>query len=510
MHSVSKVVMFTFESIYTRKVGGLAEVPPRLGKALVEQGVEVEVFTPNHGCIDACRNPVFSSSKGGFCISLLENTEPRHYVVGGGVLDDPVVYSPQLLLDKSLAFAKAVADYLGERLKHEQDSIVFHGHDWHSYPALLAVNAISTGEARRSILVYHVHLSSKTRIHAEKLCSALGVCGETFVRGVHGIKPFSYYYSVSGGLVEKLAALTVDAIVTVSRGYSKSLERTMGPSAWYRVSVVPNASPVSWSEVKSVLARKTGVRRPEDPECRLEHRKWLLTKGIKEVKLTWGSAELENNVKKLLDRYGVEYSKPFDSDGPLVFAIGRLAKQKGFDTLLKALDMVTLHIPRARVVLAVAPLEWSLEDLRSMIEASLVYEENLRVLPGMISREDAIMFYYASNTTLVPSRSEPFGLVALESMASGTPVAASRVEGLLDVVLDVRSHGPRGTGVLFEPLNPVDLAQAVSILVELVERAYKGDVIGLQVRESCVKRSEEFNWRISALKALEVYTKLHG
>ncbi|MEM4061886.1 MAG: hypothetical protein QXY11_03425, partial [Desulfurococcaceae archaeon] len=33
--------MFTFESIYTRKVGGLAEVPPRLGKALVEQGVEV-------------------------------------------------------------------------------------------------------------------------------------------------------------------------------------------------------------------------------------------------------------------------------------------------------------------------------------------------------------------------------------------------------------------------------------------------------------------------------------
>ncbi|MEM4889348.1 MAG: glycosyltransferase, partial [Thermosphaera sp.] len=108
------------------------------------------------------------------------------------------------------------------------------------------------------------------------------------------------------------------------------------------------------------------------------------------------------------------------------------------------------------------------------------------------------------------SRSEPFGLVALESMASGTPVAASRVEGLLDVVLDVRSHGPRGTGVLFEPLNPVDLAHAVLILVELVERAYKGDVIGLQVRESCVKRSEEFNWRISALKAIEVYTKLHG
>ncbi|MEM1695328.1 MAG: glycosyltransferase [Desulfurococcaceae archaeon] len=502
--------MFTFESIYTRKVGGLAEVPPRLGKALVEQGVEVEIFTPSHGYIDACRNPVFSSSRGGFCISLLENTEPRHYVVGGGVLDDPTVYSPRLLLDKSLAFAKAVVDYLGEKLKHEQDSVVFHGHDWHSYPALLAINAISTREAHRSILVYHVHLLSKTRIQIEKLCTALGVCGETVVRGVHGVRPFSYYYGASGGFVEKLAALTVDAIVTVSRGYSKTLERAMGPSAWNRVSTVPNASPVTWSEVKSILARKTGVRRPEDPACRLEHRRWLLTKGIKEVKPTYGSIELENNVKSLLDRYGVEYSKPFDSDGPLVFAIGRLAKQKGFDILFKALDMLTLHIPRVRVVLAVAPLEWSIEDLRSMVEASLVYEENLRVLPGMISREDAILFYYASNTTVIPSRSEPFGLVALESMASGTPVAASRVEGLIDVVLDVRSYGPRGTGVLFEPLNHVDLAYALSILVELVEKAYNGDAVGTQIRDSCVKRSEEFNWGISALKAIEVYTKTLG
>lgn len=504
-----KVIMFTFESIYTRKVGGLAEVPSRLGKALMEEGVEVEIYTPNHGVVDSCREPVYrTGSRNEYCISLLENTLPRHYVVGGHVLDDPIVYSPRTLLDKSMVFARVVSEYLSKKLIDESRTVILHGHDWHSYPVLLSLNALLTQRGRTGLFVYHVHLLSKTKIPFEKYREELGICENTLVRGVDGVKPFSHYFDRSTGFVEKLAALTVDIVVTVSRGYAKSVERAMGSASWRRVDFIPNASPFTWDEVKDVLTKRASLENPEDLKTRLEYRKWLLTKGIENIQVSWSSSDVEKAVKRILEHYDVNYNKPFRTDGPLLFAIGRLTKQKGFDILVKALDALTLSIPRVRIIVAAAPLEWGVGAVNNLAEAVLVYDDNLRVLPGMISRENAIQLYYAANTTVIPSRAEPFGLVALESMASGTPVAASRVNGLVDLVLDVRFHGSEGTGVLFEPSNPQDLAYTSSYLVNIVENGYTGDITGLLIRKSCMRRAEEFNWARSALKAIEVYTKI--
>lgn len=504
-----KVVMFTFESFYVKKVGGLAEVPPRLGEAMSKRGIGVELYTPSHGVLDACKEPVFSTVVQGVkhCISVFPGAKPTHYVVGGGLLDEMAVYPPGRLMDKALTFARVIAEYFSRVLAGSQGFTVFHGHDWHSVPALLAVNSLSTRFEVPVKLVYHVHLYSKNTIELEGLCRVVGLCWNTPIRGDHGLRDLGYYVERSHGLIERLAALVVDKVITVSKGYSKSLLRVLGLNSAHKLDYVYNASPLTWSEVKSILV-KSGVKTPEDHGERLSFRRSLLTKDLSYVKLEWQDENTEKRVKNLLEYYGVSQSTPFKSDGPLVFSIGRLSKQKGFDVVLKALDKLTINNPRLKVVMALSPSMWDVDAMKVFIEAQLSYPDNLRVLLGMVSREDAVKLYYAANATLVPSRSEPFGLVALESMACGTPVSASRVGGLVDIVTDVRKHGVNGVGVLFTPSDVKDLVESTSYLVELVESTYLGAEEPRTIRDSCIKRSEEFNWGNSAEKMINIYSRL--
>lgn len=501
-----KVVMITFESYHVKKVGGLAEVPPRLAMALHDAGKHVEVYTPAHGATDACRDPLYVID--GFCVSTLKGVEPTHYVVGGRLLDHPVVYPPDALFDKAVDFAKVLSKLHGEHQEVLSTRTIYHGHDWHSIPALLALNALATRLGREDRFVYHVHLLSKMRLPEDKLCRDLGLCEDTPIRGVDGVKPFRYYYDQSGGMAERLAALVVDTVVTVSKGYVKSVERHMGPRSWGRVAVVSNAAPLTWTEVRDILVQRAGVEKPEDPSLRLLFRRQLLTERLSRVTLSWTTSRVEQAVKKALEFYGVDYSEPFRADGPLIFAIGRLTKQKGFDVLFRALDKLLYYNPKVRVVVAALPVDENAEQVIKLAELMALYRENLRILPGALSKDFAVMFYYAANATVVPSRSEPFGLVALESMASGTPVVASRVDGLVDVVVDVKESGPGGTGVLFEPVNPSDLAEKAAFLAELTESGYIGRKEGVLIRRSCIERASEFNWRTSATQAIDVYTRV--
>lgn len=505
---MKKIYMFSFESIFTKKVGGLAEVPPRLGKALSDLGYEVKIFTPNHGLIDVCRDPLFKTRVNDveFCVSELPGVEPKHVIVGGGLLDDQVVYPPDRLLDKSLLFARVLMEYFGEIVKELGEyKVVFHGHDWHSAPVLLAVNKLSSEMNLNIDLVYHVHLSSKNRIDIELFCRYLRLCSDTRIRGDFGFVEFMKYYEESSGLIERLVALTVDKVITVSKGYSKSLLRVLGLDVEKKVGYIYNATPLTWSDVKDSLARKSGLLDPEKPPRRLEFRRRLLVDEIKYINLSWIEKDVEEFVKRILNQYGLIYNEPFKSDGPLVFAIGRLSKQKGFDLVVRALDKLTLRIPSMRVVLAPAPSRWDVDSVRILLETVLSYPDNLRVLPGFISKDDAIKFYYASNATLVPSRNEPFGLVTLESMATGTPVAASRVGGLPDIVLDVRVYGLNGVGVLFEIGNVDDMVESTSLLVDLMESGYRGREEPWVIRNSCITRTSDFNWEKSAQKIIEIY-----
>jgi starch synthase len=74
-------------------------------------------------------------------------------------------------------------------------------------------------------------------------------------------------------------------------------------------------------------------------------------------------------------------------------------------------------------------------------------------------QRDTWTYYPAGDVTVVPSLTEPFGLVAIEAMACGKPVIASRVGGLQEIVVD------RVTGLLVPPGDPIALAGAIRELL---------------------------------------------
>lgn len=118
------------------------------------------------------------------------------------------------------------------------------------------------------------------------------------------------------------------------------------------------------------------------------------------------------------------------------------------------------------------------------------------VLSHGIDQEKLHNYYCAANVVVMPSYYEPFGMVAIEAMASGTPVVASRVGGLKWVVEDGI------TGFLAEPKAAKTFAKHVaSILSDPALEKRLGE-------NGIVKMKQNFSWSTVAEKALDIYKEL--
>ncbi|WP_067727477.1 glycosyltransferase [Oceanobacillus damuensis] len=187
---------------------------------------------------------------------------------------------------------------------------------------------------------------------------------------------------------------------------------------------------------------------------------------------------------------------------PPTFAFaGRLEKTKGIYTLLDAFGRVAKHSKRKpRLVIAGGgendvdlstkmPLN---PDFREMIKGMETQVDFI----GPQTQEELSELFNGVTAVIVPSYYESFGMVAAEAQSCGTPVIASDVGGLKDVV----SH--RESGLLTEPKCPKHLSQAVKELSQdslLVKR------LGMQA----AKRAREyFNWDEIALQIKKTYEVL--
>jgi glycosyltransferase involved in cell wall biosynthesis len=136
-------------------------------------------------------------------------------------------------------------------------------------------------------------------------------------------------------------------------------------------------------------------------------------------------------------------------DAPVVICVARFDPVKGVDLLIEAWREIASAIPQAVLLLAGdGPLR---ETLAQRIRSNGI-DTSVRFL-GYRSDVEAVL--PAADLCVVPSRSEGFSLAALEAMATGLPVVATRVGGLPEVVRDGE------TGVLVEADNPPALAKAV-------------------------------------------------
>ncbi|HSJ50917.1 MAG TPA: D-inositol-3-phosphate glycosyltransferase [Actinomycetota bacterium] len=185
----------------------------------------------------------------------------------------------------------------------------------------------------------------------------------------------------------------------------------------------------------------------------------------------------------------------------LLLFVGRLQPHKGPDLAVRTLAEAVAREPEATgdVVLAIvggpSGSGHGAEVARLMeLAAALGVSERVILFPPQ-PQSRLGDFYAAAEVVLVPSRSESFGLVALEAQACGTPVVAAAVGGLRYVVADGR------TGYLVEGHDPSDHADRVlSILRDREGSRRMGD--------AGVARAARFSWDATAGQMLDVYREL--
>lgn len=158
-----------------------------------------------------------------------------------------------------------------------------------------------------------------------------------------------------------------------------------------------------------------------------------------------------------------DVAPPWAPGGAIVGFVGRLEPRKGPLDLVRAAPLIRTTNPDARVVLVG-------DD---PFDADPGYTQAVRSSPdvehhGWIDGAAGLMRHL--DVLVLPSREEPFGTVLAEAMAAGTPVVATRVGGLAEVVDD------GVTGRLVAPDDPPALAAAV---LEVLERR---DAMGVAAR----------------------------
>ena len=149
----------------------------------------------------------------------------------------------------------------------------------------------------------------------------------------------------------------------------------------------------------------------------------------------------------------------FSPDQKVVLYAGRFDPRKGIETLVRAASYLTADYGKNLRLVIVGGSHPGQKDgqERDRIEA-LVNELGLAdytTFTGRLNHDVLAQYYAAADVCVVPSHYEPFGLVAIEAMACGTPVIASRVGGLKFSV----NH--QETGLLVPPQNEKSLAIAL-------------------------------------------------
>ena len=177
----------------------------------------------------------------------------------------------------------------------------------------------------------------------------------------------------------------------------------------------------------------------------------------------------------------------------LLFA-GRLQPFKGLDLLLHAMTNLPNHgITRLLVVGGNAGKGDELAKMNSLVKELGI--SNMVGFVGAVEHKNMPKFYNAADICVIPSYHESFGMVALEALASGTPVVASRVGGLATIVKDGE------TGYLFEERSPETLATYLCLLMSENE-----------IRNSMAKAARQsvmkYNWSSTARRLFRVYQEL--
>ena len=191
----------------------------------------------------------------------------------------------------------------------------------------------------------------------------------------------------------------------------------------------------------------------------------------------------------------------------VVLYVGRFDKRKGIETLIRATGELKSQLeqgeeidPQQLKLLVVGGSDPHEADgaERRRIEA-IVTELDLAAntdFVGMVGHDRLALYYTAADVCVIPSHYEPFGLVAIEAMACGTPVVASAVGGLKFTVISEE------TGLLVPPHDISGFAGAI-------ERILTDDILARKIRkQASIRAHQNFSWTGVAIQLSDLYRRM--
>jgi D-inositol-3-phosphate glycosyltransferase len=190
-------------------------------------------------------------------------------------------------------------------------------------------------------------------------------------------------------------------------------------------------------------------------------------------------------------------------DKRYILFVGRIDPVKGIDTLLRAMKLVKGN-PHALQDVHLLIIGGDLDHTDAATDSEI---NKLKRLTGTLGIKDMVTFlgaqrqdqlpyfFAAADMCILPSRYESFGMVALEAMACGTPVIASKVGGLASFIQNEMS------GLLIPEGDEVSLAEKILLL--LTDTSFK-DTLGREARN----RALEFSWPVVTQQVLSLYKGL--
>jgi len=180
-----------------------------------------------------------------------------------------------------------------------------------------------------------------------------------------------------------------------------------------------------------------------------------------------------------------------------ILYVGGISPHKNIETLVEAFCRLSSDGQAGGVTLVLAGdyqgdvFYSSYQSLQALLKARNA--EARVVFTGFVPDDELPHWYRAAQCVVMPSLDEGFGLPALEAMACGTPVVASRAGALPEVIGDA--------GLLFDPRSAEALAAAM-------ERLLSDDDLHRTLSSRGLARAGSFTWSASARAAIEVFQEI--
>ncbi|MDQ3041320.1 MAG: glycosyltransferase family 4 protein [Acidobacteriota bacterium] len=177
--------------------------------------------------------------------------------------------------------------------------------------------------------------------------------------------------------------------------------------------------------------------------------------------------------------------------------VGGISPHKNLSVLIDAFNCLRANPKQAEVKLVLVgdykddPFFSAYPALKKQV-AALGLEDKI-IFTGFISDEDLTYLYNAATLLVFPSLEEGFGLPAIEAMACGTPVAASNCGSLPEVI--------GAAGRFFNPRSAENMS-------ETIQQILGDDAMRSSMKESGLRRSEQFLWKKAAEDTLDIFHEL--